>query len=295
MSHISRFGANRSEFRADRPLTDDEMRLYAPSIFAEGKHESRSARYTYIPTSTVLDGMRKEGFEPFMVAQSRSRIEGKSEFTKHMVRFRRQGDGYTNEAPELILVNSHDGTSAYQLIYGMIRFACANGMVCASSIVSDVRVAHKGDIVRDVIEGAFTVIDQSANVAANVAVMKAIALNPDEQRVYAGAALTARFGTVEERTNPETGAVDAIPVTVEQALTVRRSADVGNDLWTTFNRVQEATVRGGLRYAQLTENGRRNRTRPVTGISQNVALNRALWELADGMARIKGGDARIAA
>ena len=33
----------------------------------------------YIPTIEVLRGLRKEGFEPFMVAQSKSRIEGKSE------------------------------------------------------------------------------------------------------------------------------------------------------------------------------------------------------------------------
>ena len=58
----------------------------APSIFAEHKHASRSERYSYIPTAEVLRGLRKEGFEPFMVAQSKSRIEGKTEFTKHMIR-----------------------------------------------------------------------------------------------------------------------------------------------------------------------------------------------------------------
>ena len=69
------------------------MRLAAPSIFAAGKHASRSERYTYIPTIEVLRGLRKEGFEPFMVAQSASRIEGKTEFTKHMIRMRHAGAG----------------------------------------------------------------------------------------------------------------------------------------------------------------------------------------------------------
>ena len=36
----------------------------------------------YIPTIDVLRGLRKEGFEPFMVAQGKSRVEGKAEFTK---------------------------------------------------------------------------------------------------------------------------------------------------------------------------------------------------------------------
>jgi hypothetical protein len=47
----------------------------APSIFAPGKHGNRSERYTYIPTGEVLRGLRREGFEPFMVCQSRTRTE----------------------------------------------------------------------------------------------------------------------------------------------------------------------------------------------------------------------------
>ena len=75
----TRFARHTRVLRADAPLSEDKMRSAAPSVFAEGKHASRSQRYTYIPTIDVLRGLRKEGFEPFMVAQSKSRIEGKSE------------------------------------------------------------------------------------------------------------------------------------------------------------------------------------------------------------------------
>lgn len=37
--------------------------------------------------------------------------------------------------------NSHDGTSSYQMIAGMFRFVCCNGMV-AGEIHNDVRVRH---------------------------------------------------------------------------------------------------------------------------------------------------------
>src|SRR5689334_25239187 len=85
----SRFDTrNARVLRSEEPLTEDRMREAAPSIFAAGKHVSRSERYTYIPTIDVLRGLRKEGFEPFMVAQGSSRIEGKTEFTKHMIRMR---------------------------------------------------------------------------------------------------------------------------------------------------------------------------------------------------------------
>ena len=84
----TRFARNTRVMRGDQPLSEDQMRAAAPSIFAEGKHASRSERYTYIPTIDVLRGLRKEGFEPFMVAQGASRVEGKAEFTKHMIRMR---------------------------------------------------------------------------------------------------------------------------------------------------------------------------------------------------------------
>jgi hypothetical protein len=84
----TRFARNTFVVRSEAPLAEDQMRRAAPSIFAQGKHASRSDRYTYIPTIDVLRGLKREGFEPFMVAQSKSRIEGKTEFTKHMIRMR---------------------------------------------------------------------------------------------------------------------------------------------------------------------------------------------------------------
>ena len=102
----TRFARNTRVLRADAPLSEDQMRSAAPSVFAEGKHASRSERYTYIPTIDVLRGLRKEGFEPFMVAQGQSRVEGKAEFTKHMIRMRHAGHVSTRpEANEIILIN----------------------------------------------------------------------------------------------------------------------------------------------------------------------------------------------
>lgn len=40
----SRFGYNSTQVRRDRPLTNDELAHYVPSVFSEEKHESRSER-----------------------------------------------------------------------------------------------------------------------------------------------------------------------------------------------------------------------------------------------------------
>lgn len=261
-----------------QPLTDDQLMHVAPSIFATAAHESRSARYAYVPTVDVLNGLRREGFQPFAVAQSRTRDASRREYTKHMMRFRKQiaPVALGEEIPEIILINSHDGSSSYQMMAGMFRLVCLNGMVVASSTVDEIRIPHQGDIVGRVIEGAYSVVKEFDRVIESSAEMKAVTLNEGEQNAFAHAALVAKYG------EPETG---AFPVTEEQVLRPRRHDDVGNDLWRVFNRTQESLVRGGLR--SRSANGRRMRTREVTGISQNVQLNRALWTLAESMKQIK--------
>lgn len=89
MNLASRFGRV-NQIRRDRPLTHDELMQYVPSVFGENKHESRSERYTYIPTITLLDNLQREGFHPFFACQTRVRDVGKREHTKHMLRLRRE-------------------------------------------------------------------------------------------------------------------------------------------------------------------------------------------------------------
>src|SRR3546814_7061254 len=73
MQLASRFASRSPVLRSEHPLSDDQIRAVAPSIYAEAPHESRSERYSYIPTATVLQELRGEGFEPFMVTQTRVR------------------------------------------------------------------------------------------------------------------------------------------------------------------------------------------------------------------------------
>ncbi len=277
----TRFARNTRVHRSDTPLDDDQMRLAAPSIFAEGKHASRSERYTYIPTIEVLRGLRREGFEPFMVAQSQSRIEGKTAYTKHLIRMRHAGQvqarGRDSEANEIILINSHDGASAYQMLAGVFRFVCCNGLV-VGQVARDIRIPHKGHIEHDVIEGAYRVLEDFAAVNESTAQMKAIRMDEPEERAFATAALALRFGETVDGQHPA-------PVSVDQLMMPRRFEDIGPSLWHTFQRVQENALRGGLpgRSAQ----GRRIETRPVGSIDRSVSLNRALWILAEEMRKLK--------
>lgn len=270
----SNFSRNAVALRSDHVLTNDEIAQVAPSILAHSAHESRSARYCYIPTVDVLDALRKEGFQPFMVCQTRVRNDDRRAFTKHMLRLRHADQIAGREANEIILLNSHDGTSSYQMLAGMFRFVCQNGMVCGDT-VGEVRVPHKGDVVGEVIEGAFKVLKSFDGAAEQREGMATTVLDEGEQNAFARAALALRY----EGDKPA-------PITERQLLAPRRAEDSASDLWTTFNRVQENMMRGGLRGRNA--NGRAIRTRAVTGIDQDVRLNRALWVLADELRRLRG-------
>jgi len=262
--------------RADSPLSDDQIRSVAPSIFADGKHASRSERYTYIPTIDVLRGLRNEGFQPFMVCQSRVRDPGKREYTKHMLRLRHATQIVGEEANEVVLLNSHDGTSSYQMLAGVLRFVCQNGMVAGDS-VRDIRIPHKGNIARNVIDGAFDVLDTFDLIREQTDSMRGVELDRAEQHAFARSALALRYDPTDTEA--------PCPVTESQLLAPRRFEDRRDDLWTVFNRVQENLTKGGLHGRSRT--GRAMSTRPVTGIDQNVKLNRALWMLADAMRQMK--------
>ena len=275
---------NRRTFQ-NRPLSNEELIQVAPSAFAAEPWHAQSSRYTFIPTSRVIEGMRNAGFMPYNAIQSRTRIPGKSDYTKHLIRFRPQNVQLANlgdTAVEVVLVNSHDGSSRYELSAGAFRLACLNGLMVAESLIEAIKIRHTGNIISEVIDATRRILDRAPIVADTINRWKAINLAPAEARILAEEAHSLRF---------EEGS----PVEPTRLLQPRRREDNGTDLWTTFNRIQENTIAGGLRtYTQPThdENGRyvparRNSTRAVVGIAENTKLNRALWSLGEKMAALK--------
>lgn len=265
--------SNQAAFRSSSPLSNDQIAQYAPSVLATEAHESRGDRYSFIPTINVIDGLRANGFQPFEVRQTRVRDQGKREHTKHMVRLRHPDAISTGaEVPEIILLNSHDGTSSYQLMSGFFRMVCSNGLI-AGDVHNDLRIRHSGNVVDDVIEGSYRVLDNIEAASQRIETYKSITLSPGEQSALADAAVQLRWG-------------DSAPIYgSHQLLRARRYEDQQNDLWTTFNRLQENLIKGGI--GGRSKTNRRTTTREVGGVNENVKLNRALWTLADRMAELK--------
>jgi hypothetical protein len=285
MNTINTVYSKTARFDTGRSLTEDELRKLAPSIFATEAHASRSDRFAAIPTIEVLRGLAKEGFHPVGAKQSVARLDDRRDFTKHLIRLRRLDNleqyRVGDTVCEMLLKNANDGTSAYDLLAGLFRICCLNSMVSQTGTIDSVKVRHSGDVTHKVIEGTYRVLGEAQKALAAPAEWSTQRLDRDEQQAFAAAAHVLRFGDAD-------GEVTT-PILPEQLLRPRRVEDRNNDLWSTFNVVQENVIKGGLHGIGRDANNRHRRvtTRPVNGIDQDVKLNKALWVLAERMAQLK--------
>ena len=270
-----RFDTNRIYGTSSKELSDDQMRKHAPSIFAEEPWETMTSKYLFIPTIHVINQLRENGFKPVRAMQSKSRIEGKADFTKHMVVFRDVSKPVAvgDSVPEIVLVNSHDGTSSYQLHAGMFRLVCANGLIVADSTLAAIRCRHSRNVVDDIIEGTNTLIKEVPAVAEKIEHFRSITLKPEHQQVLAESALKLRYD-----------GEDHAPIEPHQLLRVQREADRQPSLWNTFNRIEENMMKGGLR--GRTSTNKPTTTRAIKSVTENVRMEKAMWHLTERMAEI---------
>ncbi|CZY46955.1 DUF945 domain-containing protein [Yokenella regensburgei] len=127
----SRFGAA-NLIRRDRPLTREELFRVVPSVFSDDKYESRSERYTYIPTISLLDSLQQEGFQPFFACQTRVR-SGRRE-TDHQLQL--QKDGCGRQVPkEDYRATSDEGMSRVYLLINNEKYSLENEILLPGEVV----------------------------------------------------------------------------------------------------------------------------------------------------------------
>lgn len=250
-----------------RALSLDEVRQRAPAVFAATAHERTSSSYTFIPTARVLDGLMQAGFVPVDARQTRARFS--LQHARHIVRVRRRFETVQlrDSVPEVLFLNSHDGTSAYQLRVGIFRVVCTNGLIVSLGAFPSIRVSHRGNVVDDVVAGALEMGERFGVLAGQVERMEQRLLCKDEQIAFAERALRLRYADVLES-----------GMQPSQLLNSRRVEDLGSDVWSTLNKVQENLLRGGM--IRRSAGGRLTHNRRITSIREDVRLNSRLWELA---------------
>lgn len=276
-------------------LTLDQVRSAAPSVFANNPFPGVSNRYAFVPTANVVEKMMDEGWGVRAASQSYVRCDERRGFQKHMIHFARVEDidkvnnaitrinhvvDYKNalaEFPEVVLTNSHDGTSTYQLHAGIFRLVCANGLIIADGTFACLRVRHTGD-ANEIIGASYSILEDAPRLMGQVEAMKGVMLTDGERKQFAlgGAMLRYGFDKLEE-----------CPINFERLLAPRRRGDEEPTLWNTLNVVQENLMKGKqnirLGEAHVTESGRYVRpirTKAIKAVDATMKVNKGVWEMA---------------
>lgn len=186
--------------------------------------------------------LRERGFQPMKGVQSRSRIEGKGEFTRHMVRLRHTDflrPSLTHEElPEPVLTTSHDGTAAYRFNSGIYRLVCENGLLVASADFGGISVKHSGraDFNGRVIDATYEIMSDAPRTLDTIRQWKQITLSRPQQLPMAEAAM-------EIKPNAAIRPAHLLTARREEDMT---APDASRDLWRTTNVLQESLIRGGI-------------------------------------------------
>lgn len=271
------FGYSHSSNANLRRLSKDEVIAIAPSVLTVNPHESLSKRYSPISTLDIIDILAMSGWYPVHALEVKARKSNTQGFQKHMIKFQHASLQSTTERFESVLTNSHDGNSCYLFFLGILRLICSNGLMVGDTFDS-IRLRHVGLEQSQVIDASQKMIEFIPQLAGQIEEMKKIELSPAEKNIYAESAKMLMFPKIEQK--------EEIPVDNYQILRTRRPVDNANDLWTTYNTVQENMLKGGLHYKNP-ETKKRQSTRQVKAIDKNITLNRALWNLTDQMMKLK--------
>lgn len=262
-------------------LTEQQLHKTAPAIFAQSPDHQVSERYGFVPTIEVVRALQGEGWYPVRALQSQSRHTQKTEHSRHLIRFRPDPDRQIQIddcTAELVLTNSHDRTAAYQLDLGLYRFVCDNGLVTPTGDLGGIRVKHTKHIVQTILSGSLDLLNQAPDIAHSVADFQSTLISQAEALLLAQAALRLRYGEDWQLNSP---------IQPHDLLQARRSKDQENSLWKVFNRIQENLIKGGL--SGYSAQSRRVRTRAVQSVSEDVRLNRGLWQLTHQFSQLKDG------
>jgi hypothetical protein len=159
--------------------------------------------------------------------------------------------------------------------------ACANGLIVRTTSLGGFRLTHSSLKLINVYYAARTMTERAPEVIDTIRRWQEINLDGEQQLALARRAVTARWD-------------NATFVDMDAMLRPQRADDTGTDLWTSFNRVQERVIRGGmdvtLRKPMINEDGTEGHTlstrraTAIRGAVKQVRLNEELFRIGEQFA-----------
>jgi hypothetical protein len=234
------------------------------------KFHTLTDKYKLAKTSEMIATIEGLGYKMDRFVALKVRKKERHGFQKHRVIFTSPTlKAIVDGVPQLLLTNSHDGTSSVILQLGFFRTICANGLVVGDNLIQPVRIRHSGENFNErLIEGINFIVAQADKLTQSIDKMKQTKLSDAEIKDFQRQAIQNRLGD---------------DVKLESfSVPVQRTEDQETDLFTVMNVVQEALIRGGARVLVEEDGKRKDKAiRKVRGMVSQTEINTMLWNLAE--------------
>ena len=252
-------------------MSNEEIKSIAPSVFTTTSTDNVSKHYTHIPTTKVIDDMRLLGWDVVDAKEVRARKS--VGFQKHLVVFRNpdvviNGDDGDTVFPQILLTNSHDGKNAFTFTAGLFRMICENGLVISTTQFEDVKMRHMGYTFEELQQNIRDMVERLPLTVESMNKMKEVEMGEQAALDFAKKALSTRFSEPQMR---------RYNVDLKELLNPTRREDMGNDVWSVFNVVQEKLIHGDFEY---TSGSKVRKARKVKNFNQDQKINKELFSLA---------------
>lgn len=252
------------------PLTENEIRQAAPSVYATEPSGHVSEKYTFIPTTQVVEDLASFGWKVYSAEQRTARTKVRNNHTKHLVRFRNESiEDILGCTPEITLTNSHDGRNAFQFYVGLYRPDTQTSFVISHTTLSNLRIKHQWYTLDEVRSVTQKVTGYLPILIEQVQELRDTVITTAEQRQYALRAMMTRWGK------------DYPNILTQVAMNPVRGNTV--TLWDAFNNIQTKILDGGITYELPSK--RKQTVRAITNVDLKIKINEELWEVTQEYVR----------
>jgi hypothetical protein len=254
-------------------MSDEQIKKQAPAVFTMQPSDEVSKHYTHIPTTKVINDMRLLGWDVVDAKEVKARKATTRGVQKHLVVFRNpdvviNGDDGDVVFPQILLTNSHDGKNSFTFTAGLFRMICENGLVVSTTQFEDVKMRHMGYTFEELQANIRDMVERLPLTVDSMNKMKEVEMGEEACLEFAKKALLTRFDEKQ---------MNRIKINLKELLNPTRMEDMGGDVWSVFNVVQEKIIEGDFEYTMGTKV---RKARKVKNFKQDQKINKELFELA---------------
>lgn len=255
-------------------LTINEVMSLAPQAFAATPKPGLSEKYSFLPTSRIIEDMDRLGWKVSSAKAAKYRNTDNAAYGTHVISFFnpdiniKDSAGEVEAYPQVVMFNSHSGRGSFRFEMGIFRLVCSNGLVIKTSDMGSFKLRHSGYSFEDLRSLIDTAVERMPDVVGRINRFGQKIMSPDEQRAFAQAAFNLREDRILSTTE------------MSDFLESRRPADNGDSLWLILNRVQESVIRGGS-LREIVGKGKFKKFKGIRNIHRDLEINQKLWEMAE--------------